>query len=210
MATGSSLPSRADRVVRVAVFAAALLFALGAVAFVILQPSLERWIANDVAKIGGPFELTSHTGEAFTQDDLLGRPHILYFGFTYCPDICPTTLLQLGTVVSDLGAQAEPLQVVFISVDPERDSIEILSEYVPFFHESFVGLTGSPEAIAAVAKAYRAYYRKVPFEDGDYTIEHTASALLFNADGTYADAIAHDEDNASAREKVARLIAQNT
>ena len=209
MATDRPLPSRADRITRAVLIAAALLFVLGTGAFLLLQPRLERWIANDVAEIGGPFELVSHTGEPFTEDDLLGRPHVLYFGFTYCPDICPTMLLQLGTIVSGLGAEAEALQVAMVSVDPERDTLDILSQYVPFFHEDFVGLTGSPEAVAAIAQSYRIYYRKIPFEDGDYTIEHTASALLFNADGTYADAIAHDESDASAREKIVRLIADN-
>ena len=155
MATDHPLPSRADRITRVVLIAAALLFVIGVGAFLALQPRLERWIANDVAEIGGPFALTSHEGRPFTRDDLLGRPHILYFGFTYCPDICPTTLLQLAGLVNDLGAEAEALQVVLVSVDPERDTVDILSQYVPFFHEDFVGLTGSPEGIAAVAQSYR-------------------------------------------------------
>ncbi len=198
-----------ERTLRFGLAAAIIVFLAVGVAFFVWKDDVQRWVANDVAEIGGPFELVSHEGEAFTRDDLIGQPHILYFGFTFCPDLCPTTLFQIASVVETLGKKAAPLKVAFITVDPERDTVALLKDYVGAFHDDFIGLTGSPEAIAEATKAYRVFYRKVELEDGDYTMDHTASALLFNADGSYADAIAYDEENASAEAKIERLVETN-
>ena len=198
---------RAERTVRIGLLAAILAFLLAGGAFVLWRGSLERWIANDVVEIGGPFTLVSHDGETFTRDDLLGHPHVLYFGFTFCPDLCPTTLFQIAGIVEDLGDRAAGLKVALISVDPERDTVAVLKDYVSAFHPDFIGLTGSPEAIAVAAKAYRIFYKKVPLEDGDYTVDHSAAALLFGADGRYAGAIAYDESHAAAHAKIESLVA---
>lgn len=207
--TKSPKRSTSEHAIRFGLAAAIVVFLAGGGAFFIWKDDVQRWVANDVAEIGGPFELVSHEGDAFTRDDLVGQPHILYFGFTFCPDLCPTTLFQIASIVETLGDKAGSLRVAFISVDPERDTVALLKDYVGAFHDDFIGLTGSPEAIAEAAKAYRVFYRKVVLEDGDYTIDHTASALLFNADGSYADAIAYDEENASARAKIVRLVETN-
>jgi protein SCO1/2 len=207
--TGRTDLSRMDRIVRATVYAAvAVSLAVGG-ALVVWKPELERWIANNVSEIGGPFELVDQDGQPFTRADLLGHPHVIYFGFTYCPDLCPTTLFLLASVVDSLGDDAAPLKVVFVSVDPQRDTVAVMKQYVTAFHDDFIGLTGSPKAIAAAAKAYRIYYERVDLEGGDYTMDHTASAMLFNADGTYADSIAYNETEAGAREKIARLLAAN-
>lgn len=196
-----------ERIVRIGLASAIVVFLAAGGTLAVWGGGIQRWIANDVAEVGGPFTLVSQTGNTFTRDDLLGQPHILYFGFTYCPDLCPTTLFQIAGIIEKLGDRAAPVKVAFITVDPERDTVAVMKEYVSAFHDDFVGLTGAPEAIAAAATAYRIFYRKVELEDGDYTVDHSASALLFNADGSYADAIAYDESNADAQAKVERLIA---
>lgn len=200
--------SRTDRIVATMVYAAVVLtLAVGAV-ITFFKDDVDRWIAN-ASGIGGPFELVSQDGKPFTQADLLGHPHVIYFGFTLCPDLCPTTLFLLASVVQSLGDEAAPLKVVFVSVDPERDTVPVLKEYVSAFDDSFIGLTGSPKAVAAAAKEYRIYYRKVDLDNGDYTIDHTASAMLFNADGSYADSIAYNETEASAQVKIEKLLRAN-
>lgn len=197
---------RTDRALRTIVYAAVALSVLLGSAALFWRSELERWIANDVAGIGGPFALVDQNGRPFTDRDLRGHPHVLYFGFTYCPDICPTTLFQLASVVKALGARAAPLRVVFVTVDPERDTVEVMKQYVSAFDPRFIGLTGSAEALAKAAKAYRVYYQKVDVGDGDYTIEHTASAMLFDADGRYAGSIGYAESDDSARDKIERLL----
>ncbi len=166
---------------------------------------LERWIGNDVAGIGGPFALTSHTGAPFSRDDLIGRPHILYFGFTFCPDLCPTMLFQLGAIAEELEIGADDLRVVFVSLDPDRDTVPVLREYIGAFHGDFVALTGSAEAIDKAAKAYRIFYRFEPQGDS-YTVDHTVNALLFHADGGYAGSIDHQASVDEARAKVVALL----
>ena len=203
------MASRTDRIVAVTVYAAvALSLAVGA-AISFWKEDVDRWLANNVTGIGGPFELVTQENKPFTRADLLGHPHVLYFGFTLCPDLCPTTLFLLASVVESLGDEAAPLKVVFVTVDPERDTAAVMKDYVSAFDANFIGLTGSPEAVAAAAKAYRIYYRKIDLGNGDYTIDHTASAMLFNADGTYANSIAYNETKASAQAKIARLLQAN-
>ncbi len=200
--------SRIDRIIATTVYAAvALTLAVGA-AITFFKEDVDRWIAN-ASGIGGPFQLVTQNNEPFTRADLLGHPHVIYFGFTLCPDLCPTTLFLLASVVQNLGEKAAPLKVVFVSVDPERDTAPVLKEYVSAFDDSFIGLTGSPEAIATAAKEYRIYYRKIDLDNGDYTIDHTASAMLFNADGSYADSIAYNETEESAQQKIEKLLQSN-
>ncbi len=203
------MASRTDRIVAVTVYAAvALSLAVGA-AISFWKEDVDRWLANNVTGIGGPFDLVTQENKPFTRADLLGHPHVLYFGFTLCPDLCPTTLFLLASVVESLGDEAAPLKVVFVTVDPERDTAAVMKDYVSAFDANFIGLTGAPEAVAAAAKAYRIYYRKIDLGDGDYTIDHTASAMLFNADGTYADSIAYNETKDGAQAKIARLLQAN-
>ncbi len=201
--------SRADRIVAVTVYAAVAISVAFGGAITLWKPQVERWIANNVAEVGGPFELVDQDGHRFTRADLLGHPHILYFGYTYCPDLCPTMLFQLSGIVQRLGDKAAPLKVAFVSVDPERDTVSVMKQYVAAFDAGFIGLTGSQAAIDKAAKAYRIYFRKVDLGGGDYAFDHTASAMLFNADGSYADSIAYEESDASAQAKIERLIAAN-
>jgi len=135
--------------------------------------------------VGGPFTLTDQTGKQRRDTEFRGKLMIVYFGYTYCPDVCPTDLMAITQALDALGPAAEGVQPVFIAIDPERDS-EVLAEYLSAFHPSFVGLTGSPEVIRAVANAYKAFYVKVPDErSGGYSIDHTGVIYLMGRNGEY-------------------------
>lgn len=160
-----------------------------------------------VADIGGPFELTSQHGERVARDDLLGRPHAVFFGYTFCPDVCPTTLYEMSQHMAALGDAAPT--TVFVSVDPERDTPETLARYVRAFDERILALTGTREAVDEAVRAYRAYYRIHPEdEDGDILIDHTASVYLFDAEGNFEGTIAYQENPDVARQKLERLAAE--
>jgi cytochrome oxidase Cu insertion factor (SCO1/SenC/PrrC family) len=135
--------------------------------------------------VGGPFTLTDPTGKPRSDSEFRGRLMIVYFGYTYCPDVCPTDLMAITQALDALGPAAEGVQPVFITLDPERDT-KVLGEYVAAFHHSFVGLTGSPEEIRKVANAYKAFYVKVPDpRSGDYSIDHTGVIYLMGRNGEY-------------------------
>jgi len=137
-------------------------------------------------RVGGPFALTDHTGRPRTEQDFRGKLLLVYFGFTYCPDICPTDLQNIGLALDQLGSAGEKVQPLFITVDPERDTAQHLAEYVPMFHPRLIGLTGEAPAIHTAADAYKVYYARVQNERGDdYTIDHTAFIYLTGADGKY-------------------------
>jgi cytochrome oxidase Cu insertion factor (SCO1/SenC/PrrC family) len=136
--------------------------------------------------VGGPFELTDHTGRTRTERDFRGQLMLVYFGFTYCPDVCPTDLQAIGLAMDRLGAKAADLQPLFITVDPERDTPDHLAEYVKLFHPRLIGLTGSAAAIRKAADAYKVYYAKAdPDKNGGYTVDHTAFIYLMDRDGNY-------------------------
>jgi protein SCO1/2 len=135
--------------------------------------------------VGGPFELTDHTGKPRTNSDFRGKLMLVYFGFTYCPDVCPTDLQNIGLALDTLGAASEHVQPLFITVDPARDTPGHLKGYVPMFHPRLIGLTGDAAAIHAAAAAYRVYYAQVPLNDDDYTVDHSSFIYLMGADGKY-------------------------
>lgn len=137
--------------------------------------------------IGGAFALTDQAGKARTDRDFRGKYLLVYFGFTYCPDVCPTDLQAMGLAMDQLGARADAVQPLFVTLDPARDTAEHLAQYVPLFHPRLIGLTGSESAIAAAAEAYRVYYKRILFEKNaaDYTIDHSAFVYLIDPDGKY-------------------------
>jgi cytochrome oxidase Cu insertion factor (SCO1/SenC/PrrC family) len=135
--------------------------------------------------IGGPFALTDHTGNARTEADFRGKLMLVYFGFTYCPDVCPTDLQNIGLALDKLGELGERVQPLFITVDPARDTVEHLKDYVPIFHPRLIGLTGDAAAIQAAAAAYRVYYAQVPLKNDDYTVDHSSFMYLIGPDGKY-------------------------
>jgi protein SCO1 len=140
---------------------------------------------SQVAAIGGPFNLIDQEGRAVTDQDMKGRPFLVFFGFTHCPDICPTALFEISEIMRRLGPDAERLRALFITVDPERDDPKLLKDYLSSFDPHLSGLTGSPEQIAAVAKSYRVYFKKVPLPDGGYTMDHTAIVYLMDKQGRF-------------------------
>ena len=141
--------------------------------------------AQTVATIGGPFRLTDQNGRTVSDQDLKGHPFLVFFGFTHCPDVCPTTLFEVSEILRSLGPDANGTRALFITVDPERDTPSVMKDYVSNFDPHVWGLTGDPAAIAAVAKAYRVYYKKVPLDDGGYTVDHTAIVYLMDRNGRF-------------------------
>jgi cytochrome oxidase Cu insertion factor (SCO1/SenC/PrrC family) len=136
--------------------------------------------------IGGAFALTDQNGARRTDADFRGKLMLVYFGFTYCPDICPTDLQQMGLALDRLGAAGEMVQPLFVTLDPERDTAEHLKDYMPLFHPRFLGLTGDAAAIEAAARAYRVYFKKVERDDkSDYTVDHSAFIYLMGREGEY-------------------------
>src|SRR5262245_59128275 len=157
------------------------------------------------AGIGGPFELTTHDGRRLSSAELKGTPFALFFGFTHCPDVCPTTMLELSNAIQALGPDADRMRFFFVSVDPERDTPEQLKLYLSNFDSRITGLVGTPDEIAAVAKAYRAIYQKVPTKDG-FTFNHTALVYLMGPDGRLAGTITYQENAEAQLKKLRRLL----
>jgi protein SCO1/2 len=155
-----------------------------AAGFLLLQPRP----MTAASAIGGPFALTDQDGHRVTQADMAGHPFLVFFGYTHCPDVCPTTLSDLSRVLDALGKTA-PVKALFVTVDPERDTPAVLKDYLSSFDPRITGLTGDPAAVAAAEKAYRVYARKVPGKDGNYSIDHTAVVYLMDADGRFVNAL---------------------
>ncbi len=137
------------------------------------------------AAIGGPFQLTDQTGKAFTDKDLKGKPTLIFFGYTHCPDVCPTSLFEMSEVLRAMGKDADKINAVFISVDPERDTPATMKDYLSSFDPHLEGLSGDPAETAKVITSYRVYAKKVPTKDGDYTMDHTALIYLMDRDGHF-------------------------
>ncbi|MDU6673450.1 MAG: SCO family protein, partial [Bradyrhizobium sp.] len=132
-----------------------------------------------------PFHLEDQQGISVTEAALKGRPTILFFGFTHCPDICPTTLFEISEMLRALGPDADRLNTWFVSVDPERDTRAVMAEYLTGFDPHIRGLTGTPDELKSLLQGYKVYARKVPLAAGDYTVDHTASVYLMNREGTF-------------------------
>ncbi|MHB8269849.1 SCO family protein [Bradyrhizobium sp.] len=135
--------------------------------------------------IGGPFQLTDQAGQTVTEKNLQGRPTLIFFGFTHCPDVCPTSLFEISEVLRAMGKDADRVNAYFISVDPERDTAGAMKDYLSSFDPHLKGLTGDPDAVAKVISGFRVYAKKVPLKDGDYTMDHTALIYLMDRDGKF-------------------------
>jgi protein SCO1/2 len=137
------------------------------------------------AAIGGPFQLTDQNGKAVTDKSLKGKPTLIFFGYTHCPDVCPTSLFEISEVLRVMGKDADKINAVFISVDPERDTPATMKDYLSSFDPHLEGLSGDPAETAKVISSYRVYAKKVPTKDGDYTMDHTALIYLMDRDGKF-------------------------
>ena len=159
-----------------------------------------------IASIGGPFELVGTNGEPVSSETLFAKPTALFFGFTHCPEVCPTTLFEAGGWLDALGEDAEKLNVVFVSVDPERDTPAVLATYMSAFDPRLIGLTGSPEEVAEVVKDYRIYAQKVELDDGGYTVDHYAAVLLFDETGGFRGTVDISDSKDNVVAKLKRLV----
>jgi protein SCO1 len=161
------------------------------------------------AAIGGPFSLIDQDGKRVTEQDFAGKYLLVYFGYAYCPDICPATLYTMTEALDQLGDKAKAVQPILITVDPERDTPEILKQYVGNFHPDLVGLTGSPAEVSAAAKAYRVYFAKVVVDDGDpdnYLVDHSAFVFLIAPNGGYITHFSSSTTPAEMAERLAELL----
>lgn len=158
-----------------------------------------------LAEIGRSFSLVDQTGRPVTEADFYGKPALVFFGFTNCPEVCPTTLFDITTWLKTLGPQADRLQVLFITVDPERDTPQQLALYLESFDPRIVGLSGTGEQVTAALAAFKAYAKRVPTKDG-YTMDHTASTYVLDAGGRFRTLIDYHEGAAAALAKIRRVL----
>lgn len=158
--------------------------------------------------IGGPLRLTDQDGKPFDSTSLAGKPYAVFFGFTHCPDACPTTLSEIARVEDEIGAPAKELTTLFVTVDPERDTPTVLKEYISNFGGNTVALSGTPEEVAQAAKEYRVFYKKVPTSDGGYTMDHTAVLYLMGRKGEFRDVIAYSEEHDRYVDKIKKLLTE--
>ena len=189
--------TRAERLRRLAVPLVA--FAIGLLVLSVAAVLTLRTPEGPAASaVGGPFTLLDQDGRTVTERDFTGKPFLVFFGFTHCPDVCPTALFQISEVLRAAGERGRGLRALFITVDPERDTPEVLKNYLGSFDERIVGLTGTPEAVRAAEKAYKAYARKVPLKEGDYTMEHTGVVYLMDGRGRFVRPFKLDRPPAEA------------
>lgn len=186
--------------------------AVGAVAFMLgvgayrtrKQPTRSERLPLPIGEMS--WTLTDHRGRSVRPKDWAGRPAMVFFGFTWCPDVCPTTLSDISLWLEELGADADRMIVALISVDPERDTPDVLADYVGNFDPRILGLTGSADEVAQAAADFRATYRRVAKDAGDYTMDHTAGVFLFHSDGRFTSIIDFHEDRRFAVPKIRRTL----
>ena len=157
---------------------------------------------------GAPFTLVDQRGAPITEPAFRGQPSAVFFGFTHCPEVCPTTLFELDGWLKTIGDDGKDIGAYFVSIDPERDTPELMNSYVSNVSQRIVGITGEPDKVHAMAKAFGIYWRKVDLDGGDYTMDHTASVLLLDRKGDFAGTIAYGENPKTAVEKLRRLAAE--
>ena len=203
----------ADRVRLVLIVAAGLL--VGGLAAVALIPQARERLLPAAgiksvgqALVGGPFTLTDHTGKRVTDQDFRGRHMLVFFGFTFCPDVCPSGLQVISAALDKLGPKAQRITPLFITIDPERDTPSQLASYVKSFHRRLVGLTGTPAEIDAVAKAYRVYVKKVadPKSTAGYTMDHSAIIYVMGPDGRYVAHFTHATNVDTLADRLRKLL----
>jgi protein SCO1 len=177
-----NVPERSFRAVWVlGAFLCGLVLVLGVILFVTARSAS----IPAIAAVGGPFHLVDQDGKAVSDEDMKGRPFLVFFGFTHCPDVCPTTLFEVSEILRALGPDAKNIRAMFVTVDPERDTPAVLKDYLSSFDPRIIGVTGDEAAVAAAEKSYRVYAKKVPTDGGGYTMDHTAIVYLMNKDGRF-------------------------
>jgi len=183
---------------------------LGAVAFFTLEHGdRPRGAAGTLlaSAIGGPFRLVDQNGKTVTDADLKGKWSLIYFGYTHCPDACPTALNDIAIALDELGPQRAAVRPVFITVDPERDTPEVLKAYVTSFDAPILALTGTPEEIAQAAKGYRVYYAKHPEAGGDYSMDHSSVIYVMDPQGRFTASFTQENSPEEIAERLKKLLA---
>ena len=201
-------PAAVPRFLLVAVGLAGLLvLAAGALLFFAYQDN-PRGAAGTLLSnsIGGPFRLVDQNGKPFTDADLKGKWHLLFFGYTHCPDVCPTTLNELSLALDRLGKKRDRVGIVLITVDPERDTPDVLKSYVASFDASVVALSGTPDEVAQAAKAYRVYFAKRPRSDGNYDMDHSAVIYVMDPQGRFTATFTPDTAADKVAERLEKLL----
>jgi protein SCO1/2 len=177
--------------------------------FLLLRKPAQRppFQSIELSSIGGPFSLVGSDGQPFSSAKLNGKPYAIFFGFTHCPDVCSTTLARLVKLRQQLGAGEQPFEILFVTVDPQRDGPSEVGKYAELFNSPIVGLTGSPAQIGQVKKQFGIFSEKVEQPGGDYTVNHTSTVLLFDRGGKFAGTIAPEEQDAAALAKLKLITA---
>ncbi len=182
---------------------------LAGLAFLVLRGGADPGppaVQSSTIDFGGPFTLTGSDGRPYSSQRLAGRPHAIFFGFTHCPDVCPMTLARMVSLRRQLGGE-DAFEILFVTVDPERDGPQEVGKYAELFDSPVIGLTGSPARIEQVQRQYGIYSRKAPDGQGGYSVDHTASVLLFGRDGKFVATIAPEEGDSVALDKLRRIAA---
>jgi protein SCO1 len=190
--------------------AAAALLLGGSLAYVSLNPGERQPQPISALEIGGPFELASSNGGTVKSSDLVGKPYGVFFGFTQCPEVCPTTIYEMSASLETMGDSAKDFRLFFITVDPERDTADKLKDYLSSFDPRIEALVPTTAQLPDLAKGFRAIYEKVPTSSGDYTMNHTASVFLFARDGKFRSTIAYGEDKVVREKKIRSLLAEGS
>ena len=191
-----------------AVMVGAIAVAAGATALW-MGLALRAQVQSGATKIGGPFTLVDDTGAQVSEADLKGKPTVMYFGYTFCPEVCPTTLTDLAQWMQMIGQDADRLNYVFVTVDPERDTPKVMHDYVSAFDPRIRGLTGTSEQIAKVTKEYGVYYKRISTSDGGYVMDHSAVLYMMDQNVRFVGVIRYQEDTAKAVAKLKKLAAQS-
>jgi protein SCO1/2 len=197
------------RQIRIALWVVVAIALVGLAILMTRAPADRSTISERIgaATFGGPFTLTGADGQPFSSSKLAGKPHAVFFGFTHCPDVCPTTLARLVRLREQLGEDEQPFEILFISVDPERDGPAEVRKYSELFDSPVIGLTGSPAQIDQVKRQFGIYSQKVPDGSGGYSVDHTASVLLFDGQGDFVATLSPEEQDRVALDKLRRITA---
>jgi len=201
-------PPRPPRFAVIAiVLAAVLVVAAGALLALAVRETPRGAAGTALASaIGGPFRLIDQNGKPVSDADLKGKWQLVFFGYTHCPDTCPTALNEIALALDQLGVKRGEVEIVFITVDPERDTPEVMKSYVQSFDAPIIALTGSPDAVAQAAKAYRVYYAKHPRGDGDYDMDHSAVIYVMNPEGRFTATFTPDSTADAIAQRLQKLI----
>ena len=185
-------------------------FAVLGFAFAISEYLARQWVPRTQTgfEIGAPFQLIDHTGKTVTEDVFIGRASPVFFGFTHCPEICPTTLNDLANARQALARDRDKLQIIFITLDPERDTVNVLKDFIPYFGDQVTGITGKPKPVLQLARDWGIFWQRIQTSGGGYTLDHTATVFLLNGQGRMTGTIDIAEPVDVIEAKLKKLVAR--